>query len=300
MSTSGDERDKQRLLIIGARGFIGTYAVQAAHASERYVVIRGERSSTGEPNAVHMDISDEASVNRAFQEIRPNAVLLLAAMADIDACEAQPQTAFAINAQGAECVGNACARTGARLLFVSSGAVFDGTKHDYREEDETTPLSVYGKTKAWAEVAVRGLVPTATIVRIGLVLGFARRRGTNAMLDQLIEKWRSGQPVSFPTYEKRNPIDAASLSGVLIDAIGDLRMSGIYHVGAADSVSRYELGLRLARRLDVPLDLVRPQETPIPGRAPRGRDHFLLTYKIRKARNLEFGSSDLVIQRCFS
>lgn len=300
MSARGDDRDKQRLLIIGATGFVGTYAVRAAGESKRYGVTRGERSRTGEVNAVQLDIADEASVNRAFQEIQPDSVVLLAAMADIDACEAQPEMAFAINARGAESVANACARAGSRLLFVSSGAVFDGTKHGYREDDATTPLSVYGKTKAWAEAAVQGLTPMATIVRTGLVIGFAGRRGTNAMLDQLAEKWRNGQPVSFPTYEERNPIDAEFLGRMLIDAIGDPSMSGTYHVGASDSVSRYELGLRLARRLDIPLDLVRPQDVPIPGRAPRGRDHFLLTDKIRKARNIEFGSSDQVIQRCFS
>ena len=297
MSAPGN---KERLLIVGARGFVGTYAVQAAHASNRYVLARGERSSTREPEAVQMNIADEASVNRVFRDVRPDSVLLLAAMADIDACEAHPEMAFAINARGAEHVANACARTGARLLFVSSGAVFDGTKHGYCEDDETTPLSVYGITKAWAEAAVRSLMPAAMIVRFGLVIGFAGRRGTNAMLDQLAEKWRNGQPVSFPTYEERNPIDAASLGGMLINGISDQGMSGIYHVGASDSVSRYELGLQLARHLDIPLDLVRPQDAPIPGRAPRGRDHFLLTDKIRKARSVDFGSSDQVIQRCFS
>lgn len=297
MSAPGND---ERLLIVGARGFVGTYAMRSAGASNRFRVTRGERNSTGEPSAVQMDISDEASVNHAFQETRPDSVLLLAAMADIDACEAQPEAAFAINARGAEYVANTCARTGARLLFVSTGAVFDGTKHGYREEDETTPLSVYGKTKAWAETAVRGLLPRSVIIRVGLVIGFAGRRGTNAMLDQLAEKWRNGQSVNFPTYEERNPIDAPSLGEMLIDAIGDPTMSGTYHVGASDSVSRYELGLRLASRLDISPDLVRPQETPIPGRAPRGKDHFLLTDKIRKARNLEFGSSDQVVQRCFS
>jgi len=297
MSASGND---ERLLIIGARGFVGTYAAQAAHASNRYLVARGERSRTGEPDAVQMDIADEASVGHAFKEVRPDAVLLLAAMADIDACEAQPEAAFAINARGAEYVANACARVGARLLFVSTGAVFDGMKHGYREEDEVTPLSVYGKTKARAEAAVRGLLPTAVIVRFGLVIGFAGRRGTNAMLDQIAEKWRNGQAVNFPTYEKRNPIDAAFLGNMLIDVIGDPGTSGTYHVGASDSLSRYELGLRLAQRLNISPALVRPQETPIPGRAPRGNDHFLLTDKIRKARNLEFGSSDQVVQRCFS
>lgn len=300
MSVQEHEKERPRLLIIGARGFVGAYASEAANASKQYSVIRGERTGKADADAVRIDIADKASVSRAFQNIRPDITLLLAAMADIDACELQPEMAFAINAYGAENVANACARTGARLLFVSSAAVFDGTKHGYREDDETTPLSVYGRTKVWAEDAIRGLMPAAKIIRFGLVIGFARRLGTNAMLDQLAKKWREGQPVTFPTYEERNPIDAKSLGRILIEVIGDETLEGIYHVGSEDSITRYEMGLRLAKYLDVPRDLVRPQNTPPPGRAPRGRDHLLLTDKIRQARGVEFGTSDEVIRRCFS
>jgi len=75
---------------------------------------------------------------------------------------------------------------------------------------------------------------------------------------------------------------------------------GLYHVGASDSISRYELGKRLAVRAGVSPDLVRPQGDPIPGRAPRGEDHFLLTEKIRRVYNLEVESCDQVIERCFA
>jgi len=71
-------------------------------------------------------------------------------------------------------------------------------------------------------------------------------------------------------------------------------------VGAADSVSRYELARRLAAHEGIPLHLVLPEQVPVPGRAPRGEDHFLLTDKIRKVCNLEAQTCDQVIERCFS
>ena len=76
--------------------------------------------------------------------------------------------------------------TEARLLFTSTAAVFDGSSHGYCEEDEVAPLSVYGKTKAWAENAVMTLTPSAVMIRFALVLGFARKNGTNAMLDSVM------------------------------------------------------------------------------------------------------------------
>jgi dTDP-4-dehydrorhamnose reductase len=274
------------------------YAVQAA--ADTLEVIRGDRRGTGQPGSVQVDIADASSVGRAFRQAQPDFVLLLAAMSDIDRCEVLPEEAFATNARGAENVANACARANARLLFTSSAAVFDGSKHGYREEDAIGPLSVYGKTKAWAEKAVMALTPSALIIRFALVLGFARKSGTNAMLDSVLGKWKAGEPVLFPTREMRNPIDAASLSKMMIAMLAHHHDRGLYHVGASDSISRYELGKRLAVRAGVSPDLVRPQDDPIPGRAPRGEDHFLLTEKIRRVYNLEVESCDQVIERCFA
>jgi dTDP-4-dehydrorhamnose reductase len=274
------------------------YAVQAA--ADTFEVIRGDRRGTGQPGSVQVDIADASSVGRAFRQAQPDFVLLLAAMSDIDRCEVLPEEAFATNARGAENVANACARANARLLFTSSAAVFDGSKHGYREEDAIGPLSVYGKTKAWAEKAVMALTPSALIIRFALVLGFARKSGTNAMLDSVLGKWKAGEPVLFPTREMRNPIDAASLSKMMIAMLAHHHDRGLYHVGASDSISRYELGKRLAVRAGVSPDLVRPQGDPIPGRAPRGEDHFLLTEKIRRVYNLEVESCDQVIERCFA
>jgi dTDP-4-dehydrorhamnose reductase len=292
--------DKQRILVIGARGFLGVHAVQASEARSEFEVIQGDRSNTGQPGSVEVNIADASSVNRAFREVQPDLVLLLAAMSDIDRCELFPEQAFATNAQGAENVANACARANTRLLFTSSAAVFDGRKHGYREEDVVCPLSVYGETKAWAENAVKALTPSAVVLRFALVLGFARKNGTNAMLDRLMEKWKAGERVCFPTREERNPIDAASLSEILISLLADRHVSGVYHAGASDSISRYELGRRLAARAGVSDDLVCPQAEALPGRALRGEDHLLLTDKIRTVCNVEVQSSNQVIERCFS
>jgi dTDP-4-dehydrorhamnose reductase len=296
--------DKQRILVIGARGFLGTYAVKAAQNAGSFQVIRGDRTASDAPiagtEAVEIEIADAASVDRAFAKARPDCVLLLAAISDIDRCEASPDTAFATNAHGAEHIANACARSNARLLFTSSAAVFDGTQHSYAEDDTPTPISVYGKRKLWAEQAVMRILPSALVLRFALVLGFARKRNTNAMLDTLMAKWQAGQPVSFSTQEDRNPIDATTLSEIMLALIADRALSGIYHAGATDTLTRYELGLRLAARAGISSELVQPQHESPAGRAPRGRHHFLLTDKLQRACNIETGTTQQVIERCFA
>src|SRR6266851_8952584 len=148
----GTFMDKARLLLIGASGFLGAYA--ARKFAESFEVFTGSRVAVSDSQNIQIDITDASSVDATFQRAKPDAVLLLAALSDIDRCEAEPELAFATNVRGPENVANACARSNAKLLFTSSAAVFDGSKHGYTEEDAPAPLSVYGETKASAEAAI--------------------------------------------------------------------------------------------------------------------------------------------------
>jgi dTDP-4-dehydrorhamnose reductase len=288
--------DKARMLVIGARGFLGMHAARAA--SDRFEVFSGSREIEAAPNSVQIDITDASNVNAAFQRVKPDVVMLMAAMSDIDKCQAQPELAFVVNVRGPEHVANACTRTNTRLVFTSSAAVFDGRKHGYAEDNPPTPLSVYGETKARAEAAVLKLAPSAIVVRIALALGFARKAGTNALLDNLVDRWALGAPVSAPTFEYRNPIDAGTLCRLILRLLCCEDAKGIFHAGSKESISRYELSVKLANLMGYSGDLVQPQAEPNPGRAPRGRDHFLLTDKIQAACSLPIPSCDEVITRC--
>jgi len=289
--------DKERILIVGAQGFLGSYAARRfAHSFE---VFAGSRTAATDPGSVQIDITDQASVDAAFRRVEPDAVLLLAALSDIDRCQAEPDQAFAVNVRGAEYVANACVRCNASLLFASSAAVFDGRKHGYTEEDAPSPVSVYGKTKARAEAAVLGLDPSAIVLRFALVLGFAGRKGTNAILESLSARWAGGSPVATPTFEYRNPIDVSSLSSFMMELLSNQEARGIFHVGASESISRYNLNVKLAERMGYARDLVLAQTEPVLGRAPRGLDHFLLTDKLRAVCSTPIPSCDQVIARCF-
>ena len=204
-----------------------------------------------------------------------------------------------MNVRGPEIVANACARMNARFCSPRPLPSFDGRKHGYREEDDTNPLSVYGETKMRAEEVVRALLPTALVIRISLVLGVARKAGKNSMLDNLQANWRAGKTVAVPMSEFRNPMHAHSLSDLMTTLIADRNVSGIFHAGACDSISRYEMARRLASRAGFPDHLVQPQTMPVPGRAPRGKDHFLLTEKLKKVYPMEIPTCDQVIERCF-
>ena len=286
---------KPRLLIIGASGFVGQHLTRKAVRC--FDVYEADLAAPpGEPG-VAIDITSAGSVDAGFQQTAPDAVILLAGLSDIDQCEARPDLAEAVNVGGTAHVAEACARTGATLLFISSAAVFDGNKHGYRESDSPTPVSTYGTTKANAEELIATTLPAAVILRLALVIGFAEGSGTNAMLNKFAAKLRAGETVSLPDFEYRNPIDAATLSDFILELLCGGGAAGIFHLGASESISRFELGVRLAELMGFPRNLVQPQTKPLPGRAPRGLDHFLLTEKIRTICGTPVPSCEEVIER---
>ncbi|HVN05958.1 MAG TPA: NAD(P)-dependent oxidoreductase [Bryobacteraceae bacterium] len=277
---------RPRLLVIGAAGFVGQHV--ARHAAPAFDVIAAGHAD--------IDITSATSVNAGIERAAPDVVVLTAALSDIDECERQPDLAEAMNVRGAEYVARACARRGTRLVFTSSGAVFDGTRHGYTESDPPSPVSVYGRTKAQAERFIGQEAPSALILRLSLVIGFAEGARTNSMLNRFEAKLRAGQPVLLPDFEFRNPIDVGTLNQFLLQLL-ESAAAGIVHIGGTEAVSRYELGVRLAGRMGLPAHLVQPQSEPVPGRAPRGPHHFLLPDKLRAICRSPVPTCNEVIER---
>ena len=287
--------EKPRLLIIGSTGFLGQHIARKAGGA--FEVFEADLVRPAGQHGVSIDITSAGSVNAAFDHSKPDCAILLAAISDIDQCEQRPELAEGVNVCGAAHVVAACKRMGTRLLFTSSAAVFDGTRHGYRETDSPTPVSVYGRTKARAEELIVAELPDAIILRLALVIGYAQGEGTNAMLNKFAAKLCAGESVSLPDYEYRNPIDAATLADAILELLMETGATGVFHLGATESISRFNLGVRLARRLGYATTLVKPQTEPIPGRAPRGLDHFLIPERIAAVCRLRVPSCDEVIER---
>jgi dTDP-4-dehydrorhamnose reductase len=287
--------DKPTLLILGARGFLGS--VVSTLAFRTHHVLRADRTNAQSETDLVVDIANPIQVVTTIREIRPDQVILLAAISDIDQCERDPNQAIAVNLRGAEHVANACAQTGARLLFTSSGAVFDGKKIGYYESDSVSPLSIYAQTKADAEQSVLALLPHAIVVRVSLVLGRATRPGTNSLVDSLMRRWSVGETIRAATHEWRNPIDVLTLSTWFLELLANPNAAGILHTGASEAASRFEIASALANQLGIAPELVTPEDQPTPGRAPRGAHQHLLSTRLPQLCTTPIPDFQSVIKR---
>jgi len=150
-----------RVTIFGATGLLGKALMREWDGDE--VTGLGSRDA---------DVRSVEQVDRAIKQHRPDWIVLAAAYTDVDGCETNRALAFEVNCQGALQVVRAAAEKGSRVLFLSTDYVFDGTKTSpYEIDDPLAPQSVYGQSKAEAEVKIREVLPTCCILRTSWVFG---------------------------------------------------------------------------------------------------------------------------------
>ena len=150
-----------KVLIFGATGMLGKALMRVWKHDE----VVGVGSSDA-------DIRNPEQVQAQIERVRPDWIVLSAAYTDVDGCELNPQLANSVNNFGAVNVAKAAAKVGAKLLFVSTDYVFDGTNTaPYETSDPRKPMNSYGKSKADAEEGILRVLPDACIVRTSWLFG---------------------------------------------------------------------------------------------------------------------------------
>ena len=144
-----------RIVIAGAGGMVGRFLAAQARRQGRGVLAL---------TSAEWDITDPTAAERFIHS--GDVVINCAAYTKVDAAEEHQERAYAVNAVGPENIAHACARAGADLIHISTDYVFSGAQHrPYEIDDETGPLSVYGRTKLAGELMVLAAMPDAHIVR---------------------------------------------------------------------------------------------------------------------------------------
>jgi dTDP-4-dehydrorhamnose reductase len=218
------------LLVVGGSGLLGREVVRQARHAGHHVTGTSHSQQEG-PDGRRLDIRSRGEVGALVAELRPE-VIVNAAYRQAD---------WATTADGGMHVAAAAAASGALLVHVSSDAVFSGQADRYDEAATPDPVTPYGAAKAAAEVAVRGLVADAAIVRTSLIIG-AGQSLTERFVSDLATGKRTG--VLF-TDDVRCPIHVTDLAAAVLELAG---RPGVHHVAGPDALSRHELGVLIARR----------------------------------------------------
>jgi dTDP-4-dehydrorhamnose reductase len=222
-----------RLLAFGGWGQLGTELARAAEG--RHELIRPTRDEA--------DVTDRRAVEAAVRAAAPDSVLNAAAFHKVERCQEDPATAMAVNAAGATHVARAAHEAGARAVFVSSDYVFDGEKGiGYTEDDPTSPVNLYGVSKAAGERAVRIASPDSLVVRVSGLFGHAGSSGKGGnFIETVLSKATADEPLSVVDDQRLSPTAAADAAGRLLDLLERRAPAGTYHLANRGSCSWFEL-----------------------------------------------------------
>jgi dTDP-4-dehydrorhamnose reductase len=266
------------VLVIGGSGFLGLRITRQAQLAGHRVVATFHTNFPPDTNIDwrQLDIRRRDDATALARRVRPGVVINAA----------YRQSDWETTADGAMHVALAAAATGARLVHVSSDAVFSGAAPSYDETCQPDPVSPYGAAKAAAETAVKGITPAAIIARTSLIIGDGDSRH-----ERFVHALASGTATgALYTDEVRCPVHVADLAAAVLELAASPH-AGVCHVAGADALSRHELGLLIATRdglapaaLPAGLRAATGNPGPLDVRLNSAKTQARLTTRLRGAR----------------
>ncbi len=245
-----------RILITGASGLLGlNLAMEATHRHTVFGTVNHHALKTDAFKVIQTDLLAPGAVERLLENTHPDWVIHCAALANLEACEANPLLAQKMNTDLPRTLARHVARSGARLVHISTDAVFDGLRGDYSEEDTPTPASVYSRTKLEGELAAAETDPTAIIARV-VFYGWSMN-GKRSLAEFFFNNLSQGIRVNGFIDVFFCPLLANQLAHILIRML-ELQLSGLYHVVGPEHLSKYDFGVGLAQCFNLDASLISP------------------------------------------
>ncbi len=246
-----------RYLVTGASGLLGlNLCLALAAQGETVTGVVGRHALRRPPFAqAYANFGVCGAADSLVDQFAPDVIINCAAMAIIDACEADPALAEQVNAHMPAELARSARASGARMVHISTDSVFDGTRDCYTEADAPNPLSIYSRTKLAGERAVAEANPDAIIARVvfyGWSLG-----GRRSLSEFFYNRLSAGQTATGFTDVFFCPLHAQHL-GAALAQMATLRLSGLYHVVGPECISKYDFGVALAREFGFNPVLVLP------------------------------------------
>ena len=278
----------KKILITGAFGQLGTSLCEVL--SNKSILATGRvMTLTEKYHCMELDITNQENVKELIRNYKPDIIIHLAAMTDVDGCEKNPETAFEINVGATE---NLLKNFNGKFIYVSTDYVFDGEEGPYYEDDKVNPVSVYGRTKLYGENLVQESDLEWIILRSNIIFSYNDRTKAS-FVNWVVDSLKKKQMITVVNDQWNNPTWTNDLANVMSMMI-EKNICGIYHYGGGDFLNRYEFAKMIASAFSLDRELIKPITTPeLNWLAQRPLKSGLYTNKIE----LDLGIEPLPIQK---
>ncbi len=287
------------ILVTGACGQLGNEMQLQAAQNPQHRWFFTDVVSVGEGSAFAvspLDITDPVAIDAFVEANAIDIIVNCAAYTAVDRAEEDEKKASLLNATAPGYLAAAIERRGGQLIQISTDYVFDGTAHiPYTEEQQTCPTSAYGRTKLAGEQAVLAANPSAMIIRTAWLYSRFGNNFVKTMLRLGRERNELGvifDQIGTPTY-------ARDLAAVIMAAINQGIVPGIYHFSNEGVCSWYDFARATHRPAAIPTCPVRPRPTAeYPTPAARPHYSVLDKTKIKQTLGIEVPYWEESLREC--
>lgn len=235
-----------KIVITGGNGQLGRTFDSIASSMHHIIPLSKEE----------LDITNKRMVDKQLQQYRPDYVFHTAAYTAVDQCEIEQMKAFHTNSIGSFNIALSCKEIGAKLVYISSDYVFDGSnKRAYTENDDSNPKSIYGLSKWLGEELVLKVQPKSYVVRTSWLYGHGGKNFVNTMAVFAMNKKEVhviDDQIGSPTYTN-------DLVFTIFELLG--KPYGVYHISNSGQCSWYQFAQTIYESLDSDANLVKPTST---------------------------------------
>ena len=262
-----------KILITGGNGQLGRDCTERFSRSHRVTAC----------SSATFDITDPECARAVFAEHAPEVLVNCAAYTAVDRCQEDEARCRAVNSAGPAVLARQCARTGCRLIHISTDYVFDGSKKiptPYTEDDPPCPLSAYGRSKLAGEQAIGEELENHLIIRTAWLYGMDGANFLKTMLRLAIST--PGQSLKVVNDQMGSLTWSNRLAGQ-IERLLDNPLTGIVHATAEGFSSWYEGAVFFLQAMGVQADIIPCNTSEYPTPAPRPANSILENKRLKQA-----------------
>ncbi|MCS7053354.1 MAG: SDR family oxidoreductase [Ignavibacterium sp.] len=272
-----------KILITGGSGLLGQYL--NITLSSKYEILTLYNSNEGNCknfNSLKIDLRNEEIVNDIFHKYKPNIVVHSAALTlTLLNNKFSLRDYYEVNVKVTENIAKTSSKLRSRLIYISTDLVYDGNRGSYlTETSKLNPISPYAESKLIGENKVTTNCDDYIILRIALLIGFGLNHSF-CHFQSMYKNLTENKPVKLFTDQFRTPISLIEASRIIAEII-DLNIPrGIYNLGGNERLSRYDLGLILAEKINADKNLLIKTKLEDNSEVPNVKDVSMNNSKIK-------------------
>jgi dTDP-4-dehydrorhamnose reductase len=236
--------NNSKILITGCGGMLGEAVY--AELKDKYKVYATD-IDLNEPWLNLLDVRSTEDIDKSFKKVKPDIVIHLAALTDMEYCELNPKHAYNVNFIGTYKMVCASIKRNIPFVYISSAGIFDGKKQNYSEIDIPNPLNVYASSKYAGELAAI-TNPKTIVVRAGWMMGGGPKKDKK-FVNKIIKQINSGAKELFIVKDKLGTPTYTYDLARTIRYLLENNLYGLYNGACDGGGSRFDVAKSILKNL---------------------------------------------------